>query len=121
MSASLPQDISAIILRVERTEQDIKDVRTQLQSYVPIRENDLRLQSISETVHRIEADVAKIKDQLTDMNSKLTAQEKEARQRDVDQEKSQAQLQIRVLWGVVAGVITVGSGILIAYVTHFFH
>ena len=108
------ESISNIIYRLEATEKDVVQIKAQLrelpQSYVLARENDLRLQSIQESVRRIETDVGEAKKQLTDMSSKLA-----------EQRESQSQLQIRVLYGVVAVIITILSGVLIGYLTHLIH
>lgn len=75
-------------------------LHTQLQLYVPVRENELQLQVITSTVERIEGDVKETKKQVGEMK------------------EAQDKLQIRILWGIVSLVITILSGILIAYVSH---
>lgn len=121
-------DVSALVARVtsvefhvESAEKNIGELRSLLANYVPARENDLKLQSIQETVKRIEADVIGAKSQLTEMNTKLAAQERASQQRDTEQRESQDKLQIRVLWGIVSTIIVILSGILIGYATHLFH
>lgn len=121
-------DVSALVARVtsvefhvESAEKNIEQLRSLLANYVPAGENNLKLQSIQETVKRIEADVIGAKAQLTEMNTKLAAQERASQQRDTEQRESQDKLQIRVLWGIVATIITILSGILIGYATHLLH
>ncbi len=101
---------SGLLYRVETVEKDIAQVKAQLNQYVPMRENDLRLQSISETVRRIEVEVSDTKKQITEMSTKLAAQR-----------ESQDKLQIRVLWGAISLVLGTSSLIVAGYVTHFFH
>lgn len=119
--AALTHRITTVEFHVENAEKELEQLRSLLANYVPARENDLKLQSIQETVKRIESDVISAKNQLTELNAKLAAQEAEARQRDAQQRESQDKLQIRVLWGIVATIITIASGVLIGYLTHFIH
>lgn len=77
-------------------------LHTQLQLYVPVRENELQLQAIKSTVERIEDDVRSTKLQVSEMRDE------------------QDKLQIRVLLGLVTTIVTILSGILIAFVSHFF-
>lgn len=114
-------DLTALTFKVETIEHEVSRLRDQLQSYVPARENDLKLQSIQDTVKRIEADVGKAKEQLLEMNGKLTKQEQESQARDAQQREAQDKLQIRVLWGIVSTVLAVLVGVLIAYLTHLIH
>jgi uncharacterized protein YhaN len=114
-------NMTDLLIRVNNVEQQVKQVQTQLNQYVPASVNDLQLQSIRSAVDRIEHDVSDMKRQFVDLNAKLATQETEARQRDVDQRESQDKLQIRVLWGVVSVVITIFVGVLLAYVTHLIH
>lgn len=119
--ASLPPDMTGLLIRVNAVEQQVQQVQTQLQQYVPASVNDLQLQSIRSSVDRIERDVSDMKHQLTDMNTKLATQEAEAQKRDAAQRESQDKLQIRVLWFIVSAVITVLMALLIAYLTHLIH
>lgn len=113
MSTSQPQDLTAIvnglIYRVDAQEREIKRIQDQMQLYVPQRENDIKLQGIQQAVSRIEADISESKKQLIALNDKDTAQR-----------ESQANLQIRVLWAIVTGILGVGGLIVAGYVTHFF-
>jgi hypothetical protein len=110
--------MTGLLIRVNAVEQQVQQVQTQLQQYVPASVNDLQLQSIRSSVDRIERDVSDMKHQLTDMNTKLATQEAEAQKRDAAQRESQDKLQIRVLWFIVSAVITVLMALLIAYLTH---
>lgn len=102
----LPQ----LLYRLDQAEKDIAQVKSQLSLYVPARENDLRLQSIQETVRRIEADVIATKQQVTDLGIKLG-----------EQREAQDKLQIRALWGTVAFILSTASLIVAGYITHLFH
>lgn len=119
--STLVARVTSVEFHVDSAEKNIEQLRSLLANYVPARENDLKLQSIQETVKRIETDVIGAKSQLTEMNTKLAAQERASQQRDVEQRESQDKLQIRVLWGIVSTIIVILSGILIGYATHFFH
>jgi uncharacterized protein YhaN len=114
-------NMTDLLIRVNNVEQQVKQVQTQLNQYVPASVNDLQLQSIRSAVDRIEHDVSDMKRQFVDLNAKLATQETEARQRDVEQRESQDKLQIRVLRGVVSVVITIFVGVLLAYITHLIH
>ena len=95
--------------RLESLEKDIERLNMQLTNYVPVRENELKLQSIQDIVKRIESEITGAKLQLTDITKQLDKQR-----------ESQDKLQIRMLYGIVATVVTVLSGVLIGYITHFF-
>lgn len=114
-------DVQMIIYRVDSVEKKIKDVQDQLKSYVSVKENELQLQNIQSTVSRIERDVVDIRTRLEMIKEKIETQERESRKRDEAQTESQAKLQIRLLYGIVAFVLTVVSGFLVAYFNHFFH
>ncbi len=116
-----PADLTAIQYRLEAVERDVKRVSDQLSTYVPARENDLKLQSIQETVKRIEQDVIKAKDELVTLNNKLTQQERDSQERDTQQREERDKLQIRVLWFIVSSVIAVALAVLVAYLTHLIH
>lgn len=119
--AQQPQpDITTVTYRIEAIERDVRRLQDQLATYVPARENDLRLTSIQETVRRIEQDVIKAKEQLQDMNIKLTTQEQVNQSRDAAQSASRDKTIIRVLWGAVSFVLLVLSGVLIGFFTHLF-
>ncbi|HTK08204.1 MAG TPA: hypothetical protein VL485_13615 [Ktedonobacteraceae bacterium] len=105
---------SVILLRISNVEQQLKLLQEQLKSYVPMRENELQLQSIQGTVSRIEHDVI-------DVKLRVESQEKETREHEEEQRESQAALQIKVLWGVVSLVIVSGATIFTGYILHFFH
>lgn len=120
MEAQLPDQIIAISFRINVLERDITDLKEQFNRYVPIRENDLQLSIIRNTVNRIEQEITEARKQLSELSDKLVKQEKDVQQRDAAQRESQAALQIRVLWGTVSIVIAVLTSILIGYITHFF-
>ena len=111
MQQPVPSDpIPSLIYRLDQAEKDIVQVKTQLSLYVPARENDIRLQVIQEAVRRIEVDVGESKKQLTDLSEKLAIQR-----------EAQDKLQIRVLWGTVAFILSTASLIVAGYITHLFH
>jgi cation transport ATPase len=128
-SAPLPSEhnsnTTSLLIRVNTVEQQVNQVQAQLhqvqsdlRQYVPVSVNDLQLQSIRQSVDRIERDVSEIKREMGDVNAKLTKQDQEAQQRDAVQRENQDKLQIRVLWFIVASVITVLTGVLIAFLNH---
>jgi hypothetical protein len=96
------QDLATIIYRLNFLEQQVSQLHSQLQLYVPVRENELQLQAIKSAVDRIEEDVKDTKKQVGEMKD------------------SQDKLQIRVLIGIVTTVVTILSGIVVAYIAHFF-
>src|SRR5579859_472278 len=121
MATLPPQDITMLSYRIEGIEKEVQRLSTQLGNYVPQRENDLKLQSIQDTTKRIEGEVADAKKQLIEMNAKLIAQATDVQKRDAEQKESQSQLQIKVLVAIVSSVLIVVTGVLIGYITHFFH
>lgn len=100
--AQVPQDLSTISYRLDSVERQVMQLHTQLQMYVPVRENELQLQAIKSTVERIEDDVRETKTQVSEMRD------------------AQDKLQIRMLLGIVTTIVTILSGIVIAYIAHFF-
>jgi len=116
----MQQPEPTIAYRVEVIEREVSALRQQLERYVPVRENELHLKSIRDTVERIEREVQDAKRQATDLNTKLFAQQAESERRDTAQRESQAALQIKVLWGVVSIVITVLMAVLITFLTGLF-
>lgn len=96
-----PQDLSTVLYRLSTLEQQVIQLHNQLQMYVPVRENELQLQAIQSSVERIEDDVRDTKTQVGKMR------------------EAQDKLQIRVLLGIVTTVVTILSGVLIAFITHF--
>lgn len=96
------QDLSTILYRLDSVEQRVSQLQTQLQQYVPMRENELQLQVITSAVERIEDDVKATKLQVSEMKD------------------AQDKLQIRMLLGIVSTIVTILSGILIAFISHFF-
>lgn len=117
----LSQEITAITFRVEVLERDVKRLNDQLQLYVPSSINDLRIQGVQGSVNWIAQEVNEVKRQLVDMNTKLIANEQEAQRRDAAQKASQDRLQIRVLIGVLTTIVSIASGVLVLFLSHFFH
>lgn len=103
MNSHTPQDFSTISYRLQVVEQQVTKLQNQLELYVPERENELQLQSIRASVDRIEKNVNETKEQVSEMKA------------------AQDKLQIRVLLGIVTTVVTILSGILIAWGSHFIY
>jgi len=117
-----PQDqISGLLFRLDSVEKDIVSLRQQLSLYEPVRENDLKLQSIKDTTLRIESELGKVKERIESLNTKMVVQEQESARRDAAQREANDKLQIKVLWGIVSTVVAIGTAVLIGYITHFFH
>jgi len=106
--------ISEISFRLDSLEKELSDVKKQLSMYVPLRENDLQLKVIRDTIDRIEQ-------QLTSLEEKILAQEFEMQKREAAAQHSQASLQIKILWGTVSTIIGLLASILVGYITHLFH
>lgn len=116
-----PQDqISGLLFRLDSVEKDIVSLRQQLSLYEPVRENDLKLQSIKDTTLRIELELGKVKEKIENMNVKMTNQEQESSRRDAAQREANDKLQIKVLWGIVSTILAIATAVLIGYITHFF-
>ena len=107
MQPQQPADATALTYRINGLEKDIQHLQTQLASYVPARENELQLASIRSTVERIERDVQDTKKEVTGLNDKLSKQK-----------ESQDKLIIKVLWGIVATVISIVTAVAIYFITH---
>lgn len=103
-------DITALTYRVAAVEQRVQRIEDVLHTYVPARENELQLKSVNDTTQRIETEVQDIKASLTDLAEKIAGQR-----------ESQDKLQIRVLYAVISVIITILSGVLVAYLTHWIH
>lgn len=116
-----PQDITTIQYRVDALETGMKDLQQQIHSYVSVRENDLQLQGIRDTVNRIERDVQEEKKQVDILNTKLNMLTLELQKRDEEQRKSQDALQIRMLLGIVSFVGTILGGVLIYFLSQVIH
>jgi hypothetical protein len=93
---------TAVLYRLNTLEHNVSALKQQLDLYVPMRENELQLSNIRDTVGRIERDVQEAKKSIEQMDQQWSA------------------LQIRVLWGVVSTIIAILTAVLIGYVTHFF-
>ena len=104
-----PENITTLSYRINVVEHDVNDLRKQLDLYVPIRENDLRLQNMQESMRHIADDVKDMRGQLTSLADKL-----------VDQDNKRNKLLIKVLWGTVSIIITILAALLINYITHLF-
>lgn len=120
MDARMPDSTAAIIIRISTLEQDVVELKRQLNSFVPLRENDLRLKNIRDSVDRIERDIIDAIKQLTDVSTKMTTQDIEAQKREAEIRESQTSLQIHVLWGSLSLIIGLLMSVLVGYITHFF-
>jgi chromosome segregation ATPase len=120
MEAQMAEQLP-LIFRMNSLEQDISELKKQLVSYVPLRENDLQLRGIRDIVDRIERDVIDTKKNLGDINTRLVEQEVEVQRKEAALRENQSALQIKVLWGAISLIITGLTSVLIGYITHFFH
>jgi hypothetical protein len=118
MNNMQPSDFSTISYRLDGLEKQLTLLQGQLHQYVPVRENELQLRSIQDSVRDIRDDVSEIRKQIGDMTQKMIEQEKAARERDNQQRESQDKLQIRVLWFIVSSVVVLLSGVLVGFLTH---
>jgi hypothetical protein len=113
MTTPIPENIASIVselvYRVDGMGRDVKRIDEQLRDYVPARENDLKVQSIKESVARIESDIAEAKKQLTELNTKL-----------IEQEKSQSDLVIGTLRWVLGIVVSIALIGITVWLTHVF-
>ena len=116
----MQQPENTIVYRMEVVEREVANLKQQLDRYVPVRENELQLKSIRDTVERIERDVGEAKKQLGEMNTKLQTADRETQARDQQQRENLAALQIKVLATVVTTVIGGLVAILVGYITHVF-
>jgi hypothetical protein len=110
-SQSLTSEIS---FRLDALEKELQDVKLQLNTYVPFRENELQLKIIRDTVDRAEQ-------QLASLSEKILAQEFEVQKREAATQRSQASLQIKILWGTVSTIVGLLTSVLVGYITHLFH
>ncbi len=93
--------------------KELDDIKKRLDMYVPLRENDLQLRVIHETVERTEK-------QLASLSEKILAQELELQRREASAQRSQANLQIKILWGTISTIIGLMISVLVGYITHLF-
>jgi septal ring factor EnvC (AmiA/AmiB activator) len=111
MGTTQPPDQSSMLsYKIEALERIVGELRHQLQNYVLAREHDLQLKLIQDTVERIEKEVSAAKTELSTLNTKLG-----------EQRESQDKLQIKVLWIIVAFILTILSGVAVAFFTHLLH
>jgi hypothetical protein len=118
VSQNMPDPASTLLFRIERVEQEITQLKAQeiaqlkaqLNLYVPVREYELRLQSIMAGIGRIEQDIKDFKDQVAGLAVKLQ-----------EQKEGQDKLLIRILWGGFSLLIGIGGAVLIGFITHYFH
>lgn len=115
------QDPATMLYRIQSLEQQLRQVQEQLKAYVPIRENELQLAAIQASVTRIERDVISMKAKQEDMEKDARLHDEERKVSEEKQRLSQANLQVRVLWGVITAISVVTSGIFIGFVNHFWH
>ena len=120
MDGGMPDSTAAIIFRISALEQDVAELKRQLSMFVPMRENELQLKNICNSVDRIEKDIADAKKQLMDVNARLITQDTEAQKREAQIREGQTSLQIRVLWGSLSLIIGLLMSVLVGYITHFF-
>jgi hypothetical protein len=120
MPEQMPEQMP-LLFRMSSLEQDIAELKKQLRSYVPLRENDLQLKGIRDIVDRIERDIIENKRNVGDISLKLVEQGVEVQKKEADLRENQSALQIKILWGTISLIITALTSVLIGYITHFFH
>ena len=92
-----------ILIRVQRVEKDIDKLQAQLNLYVPMAVNDLKMNSVLEATNRISVE-------LQDVKSRLA-----------EQQENTSKIQINVLKATVGTFVSVVIAIFVGYITHFFH
>jgi cation transport ATPase len=100
-------------------EKQLGAFQSQMHQYVPVRENELQLNTIQESVRGIKGDVSEIKQQVNEMSQKLIEQDKVSRERDSIQRETQDKAKIRMLWFFVSTVISMFVAIAIALVIFY--
>lgn len=113
-----PAQDPMIIYRIESLERMVQQLQTQLQQYVPYKENELQLRSIKDTVERIEREIGIAKAQLTDVNNKLAENKLQEQERDSKQRQSQSDLQLRFFYYVSTLIGAIIVALLVYYFTH---
>ncbi len=121
MERQLPDQVVTLTFRLSTIEQNLTELKAQLDHYVPLRENDLQLNYIREVVGRIEKEVVASREQINSIDAKVSTQERNIQQQGSDDRETSAALQIKVLWGIISLVFGTVVSILVGYVTHFFH
>jgi chromosome segregation ATPase len=115
---NMQPDFNTLSYRLDGIEKQIVVLQNQLQHYVPVRENELQLRNIQDSVRDVKTDMAEIRKTINDMAQKMIDQENAARERDNAQRESQDKLQIRVLYGAISVIITIMVGVIIFWITH---
>lgn len=115
------EQMSLISFRVEALEKNLASFNNNLSEYVKERENDLKLKLLQDAAQRVVDDVSSMKRDIAALEDYNRSLKEDVIKRDAEQRESQAQLQIRVLIGVVSVIITIMTGTLVGYITHFFH
>lgn len=124
-------DAATMLYMIKTIEQQLAHVQEQLKSYVPIRENEIQLRNIQDTVSRIERDVLtmRTKQETMEREARDSAEkqrlaqdaiEKEARTSAEKQRAALATLQIRVLMSFAGAVVTIITLVIAGFITHFF-
>ncbi len=121
MESSAQEQIATLSYRMQTIEHDLQFIRGQFTLYVSGRENDLQLKPIRDAIERLERELSDLKSQIRDLKQQVSTQDDAAKSRDTIQRESQDKLQIRVLWYIVSGILTILIALLIAYLTHFIH
>jgi hypothetical protein len=104
-----PDPLTAILFRLTGVEENVKELQTKLNFYVPERENDLKLKNILDSLTHIGGNLQEVKDAYKELSNKL-----------IEQQDNQNKVQIRVLLGAISTVVTALGGVLVGYITHFF-
>lgn len=112
--------VSILAFRIESLERSITQLSSQLSSYVPAREHDLRIQPIMDTVNGMKSDIQVVHAQVEETRSQQNTLREELRTTKDELREAQDKLQIRILTTVVTIIVTVVTSIFIGYITHFF-
>jgi hypothetical protein len=113
---NLPDRLTALLMRINTIELQVQQLQQQLQQvpsqYVANATNELHLSGLRLTADRIEIDVKDLKVQFSDLGGRLDTQ-------IVTQQQAHDTFQIRILWGIISLIISVGVGLLIVYLAHY--
>lgn len=124
-------DASTMLYMIKALEQQLAHVQEQLKSYVPIRENELQIQTLQATASRIERDVIamKSKQEEIERNARDATEKQRAAMAELQfkqqeaadkQRASIAALQIRVLIGFATAMVAIITSVIAGFITHFF-
>lgn len=131
MAPSEQPDGATMLYMIKTLEQQLAHIQDQLKSYVPIRENEIQIQTLQATASRIERDVIamKTKQEEIERNARDAAEKQRAalvelqtkQQEAIDKQRASiAALQIRALMGFATAMVTIITIVIAGFITHFF-